>query len=288
MYVNKAPGNQLINHSIYSQVQLELDPVYGVNANCPPNEYLTKVMNDEIQALCPIGFDNCLLDGMELLITGYRNSIIDFQLLPGMMILDNIIFEQSESYDFQLDLDEYINTDFDAILFMFARNNNKYYIKSFLLNNNNIISDNINQYEPIKDLPFRYISIDKIIDIEEYSERNINESFRYYPKLTINFNNNFNNEQYTYRDMFHIKYSNKQRIVNVVSGINRYSVQKLYTVNGTDIKVPRYNIIEEQLQTRLIDWYNQYYRNSVIKDLAFNRPKFQNFQIWKQITDRNS
>ena len=166
---------------------------------------------------------------------------------------------------------------------MFNATGNTFHIKSFLIDSSgNIISSNINDYDIINDLPFRMIKVYKSVDLSSYTERNLNESFIYYPKFSVNFNSD-ENLQYSIRDFYHIQYSNNQRLVHLISPINRYSIPSKYLINGIEELIPRYNIIELKLQEKLIDWYNRYYFMSHYKDLAFNKPIFQNYQKWKYL-----
>ena len=46
---------QEISNSFYSQVLFQQDATYGVNSGSPPKEYLTRIISNELTALCPIG-----------------------------------------------------------------------------------------------------------------------------------------------------------------------------------------------------------------------------------------
>jgi len=257
------PTSQIVYNTLYFQKLLEIEEK---NLNIPINEYLSKVVNLNLNAVVDSNYieyenvqgflntilrevntnSNCLLNGFEVGVDRIDNHIIDVKVYPGAAILNNFMIEMYEPVIFTIDTS--INIDLENYVIVLAPANNDYSLKHFKIlyylldeNNNPIIEDDFDSWDNERFLPIGLIKI-----TERSYDSNILSLESFGVPINISTNNNLplydvnNALMYDMLNLSYVESFKNKTVLGTKSLTPLYVPPKIYTINNYDYVLPNY------------------------------------------------
>lgn len=257
---------QTVYNDLYFQRLFEKDNIFGLNANSPVNEYLSRLINLNLKSYLNLNFNNCVLSGFDVIITKLLNNTVTLSILPGMAILNNFLFELNVM---QEDVDILLNSTLSYLVvsLKYKLNDKNFSIEFDLFNDDSFVNNSILDPELEELLPIKIFKL-------QYKDNTIN---------ILNLDNGLiytggdfeNNTIHYFLESLYLGLIDTGKL-SEIKPLNRlFDRPKLYNINNKDYLIPNYG----RHYNFAFDLLQKFNKNSDI-DMITNYPVPNVFNIF--------